>query len=207
MQRYFSHICDGTDVQADWRKSCTCGRAPNATDISQGSLTCLSKHRHGAPFLYAGFYTWGSGFASFRRVRQFFLRVLRFFLCHNTAGFHVVRDSLPLYPLFISAVCGLFSAPIPTFYIGGLWVNPQTADIKSGYRGRESRTRFHGLHWMDWYPFQWCSSRGHGPHADLVFWWRGVGIHIERKSRGRIPPTGPSFVHICSFFFWLRGNC
>ena len=33
-----------------------------------------------------------------------------------------------------------FSAPIPTFYIGGLWVNPQTADIKSGYRGRESRT-------------------------------------------------------------------
>ena len=35
-----------------------------------------------------------------------------------------------------------FSAPIiPTFYIGGLWVNPQTANIKSGYRGRESRTR------------------------------------------------------------------
>ena len=30
----------------------------------------------------------GSGFASFRRVRQFFLRALRFFLCHNTAGFH-----------------------------------------------------------------------------------------------------------------------
>ena len=33
-----------------------------------------------------------------------------------------------------------FSAPIPTFYIGSLY-NPQTADIKSGYRGRESRTR------------------------------------------------------------------
>ena len=33
MQRYFSHICDGTDVQADWR-SCTYGRAPNAIDIS-----------------------------------------------------------------------------------------------------------------------------------------------------------------------------
>ena len=29
MQRYFSHICDGTDVQADWR-SCTYGRVPNA---------------------------------------------------------------------------------------------------------------------------------------------------------------------------------
>ena len=34
MQRYFSHICDGTDVQADWRRSCTYGRAPNAIDIS-----------------------------------------------------------------------------------------------------------------------------------------------------------------------------
>ena len=50
--------------------------------------------------------------------------------------------------------------------------------------------------------FQWCSGRGHGPHADLVFWWRGVGIHIERKSRGRIPPTGPSFVHMFIFFCW-----
>ena len=42
MQRYFSHICDGTDVQADRRIDCTFGRAPNAIDISQGSLTCLS---------------------------------------------------------------------------------------------------------------------------------------------------------------------
>ena len=42
MQRYFSHICDGTDVQADWRRSCISGRAPNAIDISQGSLTCVS---------------------------------------------------------------------------------------------------------------------------------------------------------------------
>ena len=33
MQRYFSQICDGTDVHADWR-SCTFGRAPNAMDIS-----------------------------------------------------------------------------------------------------------------------------------------------------------------------------
>ena len=32
------HICDGIDVQAD-RRSCTCGRAPNAIDISNGSLT------------------------------------------------------------------------------------------------------------------------------------------------------------------------
>ena len=39
MQRYFSHIlvCDGTDLQADWRRSSTYGRAPNAIDISQGS--------------------------------------------------------------------------------------------------------------------------------------------------------------------------
>ena len=42
MQQYFSHICDGTDVQADWRGSYTYGRAPNAIDISQGSLTCPS---------------------------------------------------------------------------------------------------------------------------------------------------------------------
>ena len=52
MQRYFSHICDGTDVQADWRRSCTYGRAPNAIGISQGSLTCLSYTDTGLPFLY-----------------------------------------------------------------------------------------------------------------------------------------------------------
>ena len=34
MEQYFSHICDGTDVQADWKRSCTYGRAPNAMDIS-----------------------------------------------------------------------------------------------------------------------------------------------------------------------------
>ena len=34
IQRYFSHISDGTDVQADWRSSCTYGRASNAIDIS-----------------------------------------------------------------------------------------------------------------------------------------------------------------------------
>ena len=38
MQRYFSHICDGTDVQADRRRrSYTYGRVPNAMFISQGS--------------------------------------------------------------------------------------------------------------------------------------------------------------------------
>ena len=54
MQRHFSHkiICDGTDVQADWRRSCTYGRAPNAIDISQGSLTCPSYNDTGPPFLY-----------------------------------------------------------------------------------------------------------------------------------------------------------
>ena len=34
MQRYFSYICSGTDVQADWRRSCTYGRATNAIGIS-----------------------------------------------------------------------------------------------------------------------------------------------------------------------------
>ena len=34
MQRYFSYICEDTDVQADWRKSCTHCRASNAIDIS-----------------------------------------------------------------------------------------------------------------------------------------------------------------------------
>ena len=52
MQRYFSHIYDGTDVQADWRRSFTYGRAPNAIDISQGSLTCPSYTDTGPPFLY-----------------------------------------------------------------------------------------------------------------------------------------------------------
>ena len=52
MQRYFSHICDGTNVQADWRRSFTYGRAPNAIDISQGSLTCPSYTDTGPPFLY-----------------------------------------------------------------------------------------------------------------------------------------------------------
>ena len=52
MQQYFSHICDGTDVQADWRRSCTYGRAPNAIDISQGSLKCPSYTDTGPPFLY-----------------------------------------------------------------------------------------------------------------------------------------------------------
>ena len=37
-----------------------------------------------------------------------------------------------------------------------------------------------------------------------MFWWRGVGIHIERKSRGRIPPTGPSFVNM--FIFFVEGK-
>ena len=51
MQRYFSNICDGTDVQADWRRSCTYGRAPNAIDIPQGSLTCPSYTDMGPHFL------------------------------------------------------------------------------------------------------------------------------------------------------------
>ena len=39
-------------VQADWRRSCTFGRAPNAIDISKGSLTCPSYTDTGPPFLY-----------------------------------------------------------------------------------------------------------------------------------------------------------
>ena len=39
MQRYFSHICDGTDVQADWRSCTSYGRAPNAIYVSKCSLT------------------------------------------------------------------------------------------------------------------------------------------------------------------------
>ena len=51
MKRYFSHICDDTVVQADWR-ICTNGRAPTAIDISQGSLTYPSYTDTGPPFLY-----------------------------------------------------------------------------------------------------------------------------------------------------------
>ena len=33
MERYFSYISfDGTDMQADWRRSCTYGRATDAID-------------------------------------------------------------------------------------------------------------------------------------------------------------------------------
>ena len=53
MERYFSYICDGTDVQVDWRRSFTYGRAPNAIDISPGSLTCPSYTDTGPTFLYS----------------------------------------------------------------------------------------------------------------------------------------------------------
>ena len=43
-----SYMWRHIDVQADWRRSLTYGRAPNAIDISQGSLTCPSQHRHGS---------------------------------------------------------------------------------------------------------------------------------------------------------------
>ena len=52
LQRYFSHICDGTVVQADPR---THGRAPNTIDSSQGFLTCPSYTDTGPPFLYGVF--------------------------------------------------------------------------------------------------------------------------------------------------------
>ena len=52
MQRYFSHTCDGTYVQADRWRSCTYGRA----SISQGSLTCPSYTDKGPTFLYGESY-------------------------------------------------------------------------------------------------------------------------------------------------------
>ena len=52
MERYFSYICAGTDVQADWRRSRTYGRAPNAIDISQGYLMCPSHTDKGPTFPY-----------------------------------------------------------------------------------------------------------------------------------------------------------
>ena len=42
-----SYMWRHIDVQADKRRSWTYARAPNAIDISLGSLTCPSKHRHG----------------------------------------------------------------------------------------------------------------------------------------------------------------
>ena len=57
MQRYFSYICDGTDVQADWRRSFTYGQALNAIDILQGSLTCPSYTDTGPTFSYGDFDT------------------------------------------------------------------------------------------------------------------------------------------------------
>ena len=51
IQRYFSDTCDGKDVQADWKRSCTYGRAPNAIDISQGSLSARPTPTQDHPFL------------------------------------------------------------------------------------------------------------------------------------------------------------
>ena len=47
MQRYFSHICDGKDLQADWRRSCTYGRVPNAIETFRRVLIVLVLHRYG----------------------------------------------------------------------------------------------------------------------------------------------------------------
>ena len=55
MQRYFRLLCDGTYVQADWRRSFTYGRAPNAKDISQGSLTYPSYTDTGPRLLYSDY--------------------------------------------------------------------------------------------------------------------------------------------------------
>ena len=60
------------DVQANWRRSWTYGRTPNAIDILQGSLTCPSKYRHGTNLFIRWFrhtaqisrllrYAWGYG--------------------------------------------------------------------------------------------------------------------------------------------------
>ena len=62
---------------------------------------------------------------------------------------------------------------------------------------------FNGLHWMNLYLFQWCPGLGHGHHADLGFWWRGVGIHIERKSRDRIPNQVRDQSFICKYVYFL----
>ena len=53
---------------------------------------------------------------------------------------------------------------------------------------------------MDWYPFQWCSGRGHGPHADLVFWWRvsEFTLNVSREAAFHRPVL---HLYICSFFF------
>ena len=52
------------DVQADWRSCWTYGRVPNAIDISSGSLTCPSKHRHGTTL----FIRWYRHTAPFSRL-------------------------------------------------------------------------------------------------------------------------------------------
>ena len=44
------HVTAQIYLQADWRRSCTYGRAPNAIDILQGSLTCPSYTDTTPPF-------------------------------------------------------------------------------------------------------------------------------------------------------------
>ena len=52
MQRYFSHVCDGTEVREDWWRSCTNGRAPSAIDISPGFFNVPAYTDTGPTFLY-----------------------------------------------------------------------------------------------------------------------------------------------------------
>ena len=47
MQRYFSNICDGR-CAGGLKKKLYLRSGSHAIDISQGSLTCPPKHRHGA---------------------------------------------------------------------------------------------------------------------------------------------------------------
>ena len=74
------------DVQADWRRSLTYmyDLAPNPIDISQGSLTCLSKHRHGANLFTRLF--WET--APFQSPFTTRIGIRRAYSRHTTQGSH-----------------------------------------------------------------------------------------------------------------------
>ena len=57
---------------------------------------------------------------------------------------------------------------------------------------------FHGLHWMDWNPFQWLfRSWSWTSGGSLWFWWRGVGKFAWIFSRGAAFQGPVLHLYIC----------
>ena len=98
-------------VQADWRRSWTYGRAPNAIDISQGSLTCPSKLRHGTNL----FIRWFRHTAPISRLLRH-AKIRRTHSRLNSPGPHGVTLGEKIVPLHFSSPS---NATCQVWFIGG----------------------------------------------------------------------------------------